>query len=252
MLYLGGYAFLFAFSIVMIVLGFKGFGPQGLPLTETKRVTGTPAKIIGSVCILLGATFMLSPPIFGLYFIFRLVSRPDKSIPSAETSAQSTEKNLPKSPDEIRAYLKLNGVQNDDGRKVQTQLAKFCTKSRNAEVAKDADAEALRKIAVGICMSVDGSTLYARVGSEKDWPESKKFLETELIPKLEREAIPALIPLPRVIQVVKDQAAQPFQQPFITVDIIARDKGKEIEVTPHDSAGNPIPDTKYRQKKASR
>ena len=51
-----------------IALGVKAFTPPGLPLTTRKNLTGRSAKVIGSVCILLGLLFLTS----GLVSIFRL------------------------------------------------------------------------------------------------------------------------------------------------------------------------------------
>lgn len=40
-----------AIGIGAIILGAKGFKPEGLPFTNSKRITGTPAKIVGVICI---------------------------------------------------------------------------------------------------------------------------------------------------------------------------------------------------------
>ena len=37
-----------------IALGIKGFTATGLPFTQTKRITGAPAIVIGILCILFG------------------------------------------------------------------------------------------------------------------------------------------------------------------------------------------------------
>ncbi len=47
-----------AIGIGAIVLGAKGFKREGLPFTSTKRITGTPAKIVGVICILIGLVFI--------------------------------------------------------------------------------------------------------------------------------------------------------------------------------------------------
>lgn len=40
--------------IGFIVLGVKGFTASGLALTKTKTLRGTPAKILGAICIAIG------------------------------------------------------------------------------------------------------------------------------------------------------------------------------------------------------
>ena len=45
-------------GVFTILLGAKAFTRTGLPLTSTKRLTGTTAKVIGVVCIFLGALFI--------------------------------------------------------------------------------------------------------------------------------------------------------------------------------------------------
>ena len=45
-------------GIFVILLGAKAFTPKGLPLTKEKNLTGTPAKVIGVVCIVLGVAFI--------------------------------------------------------------------------------------------------------------------------------------------------------------------------------------------------
>lgn len=46
-------------GIFTIGLGIKGFTAKGLPWSRTKNITGTPAKIIGVICILLGSYLIL-------------------------------------------------------------------------------------------------------------------------------------------------------------------------------------------------
>lgn len=46
-------------SIGLIVLGAKGFTKQGLQVSRKTTLTGTPAKIVGVLCILGG--FVLIP-----------------------------------------------------------------------------------------------------------------------------------------------------------------------------------------------
>lgn len=47
-----------AIGIGAIILGAKGFKPEGLPFTNSKRITGTPARIVGVICILIGLVFI--------------------------------------------------------------------------------------------------------------------------------------------------------------------------------------------------
>ena len=42
-----------------IGLGMKAFTPKGLPLTSTKTLTGTTAKLVGIGCIILGGLFLV-------------------------------------------------------------------------------------------------------------------------------------------------------------------------------------------------
>lgn len=43
-----------AIGIGAILLGAKGFSREGLPFTDTKRLTGPAAKGVGVVCIVIG------------------------------------------------------------------------------------------------------------------------------------------------------------------------------------------------------
>lgn len=52
-------------SIGFIVLGVKGFTANGLALSKSKSITGTPAKIVGVCCILAGIGLI---PLFLLAF----------------------------------------------------------------------------------------------------------------------------------------------------------------------------------------
>ncbi len=45
---------LLAVSVGLVVLGIKGFTRSGLAFSQTKTLTGTSAKIVGSICILSG------------------------------------------------------------------------------------------------------------------------------------------------------------------------------------------------------
>ena len=42
-----------------LVLGIKGFSEGGLPLTNSKKLRGRFARFIGSVCILLGVSWII-------------------------------------------------------------------------------------------------------------------------------------------------------------------------------------------------
>ena len=55
-------------GIAAILLGLKGFTPAGLPLTKKKRLTGTTAKILGALCLLLGLALLAD----GLYSVYTL------------------------------------------------------------------------------------------------------------------------------------------------------------------------------------
>jgi hypothetical protein len=56
---------LIALSLGLILLGIKGFTSSGLAFSKTKTITGTPAKIVGSLCILGGLGLI---PLFFLIF----------------------------------------------------------------------------------------------------------------------------------------------------------------------------------------
>ena len=45
-------------GVFTVLLGLKAFTPKGLPLTKTRNLTGVGAKVIGVVCVLLGAFFL--------------------------------------------------------------------------------------------------------------------------------------------------------------------------------------------------
>jgi|GEM_PF-1305450 len=46
-------------GVFTLVLGAKAFTPAGIPLTKEKNLTGTTAKVIGVVVILLGVFFIV-------------------------------------------------------------------------------------------------------------------------------------------------------------------------------------------------
>ena len=60
-----------------IGLGAKAFTPAGLPLSKTKNLTGTTAKVVGVICILLGVLFILDG-LFGVVSMVALISRPNR------------------------------------------------------------------------------------------------------------------------------------------------------------------------------
>jgi len=47
-----------ALAIGCFSLAFKGFPKQGMPLTESSRLTGTPAIAVGVICLVLGVAFV--------------------------------------------------------------------------------------------------------------------------------------------------------------------------------------------------
>ena len=59
-----------AVGIAALLLGAKGFSKDGLPFTNTKRLTGTGAKIIGAICILIGVVF-IAGAVYGLIAVTR-------------------------------------------------------------------------------------------------------------------------------------------------------------------------------------
>ena len=61
-------------GVFTILLGAKAFTPQGLPLTSTKHLTGTTAKVIGVVCILLG-TLMIVEGAIGTAKLWAILSK---------------------------------------------------------------------------------------------------------------------------------------------------------------------------------
>ena len=57
-------------GVFTILLGAKAFTPKGLPLTKSKNLTGTTAKVIGVVCIVLGGLFIVD----GVFGTARIIS----------------------------------------------------------------------------------------------------------------------------------------------------------------------------------
>ena len=60
-------------GILAVVLGAKAFTKTGLPLTREKSLTGVSAKVIGVICIVLGAAFILDG-LLASFSIFALFS----------------------------------------------------------------------------------------------------------------------------------------------------------------------------------
>lgn len=60
-------------GLFTIGLGAKAFTKNGLPLTKTKNLTGTTAKVIGVICMILGGLFIVDG-IFGAAKILSLIS----------------------------------------------------------------------------------------------------------------------------------------------------------------------------------
>ena len=60
-------------GVFAILLGAKAFTPKGLPLSSTRNLTGTTAKVIGVVCILLGVLFIVDG-VFGTAHILAMLS----------------------------------------------------------------------------------------------------------------------------------------------------------------------------------
>ena len=44
-------------GVAAILLGVKGFTREGIPFTAKTKITGTPAIVIGVVCVLIGLVF---------------------------------------------------------------------------------------------------------------------------------------------------------------------------------------------------
>ena len=60
-------------GVFVIILGAKAFSPTGIPLTREKKLTGTAAKIIGAVCIVLGVAF-IADGVLASFSIWNLLS----------------------------------------------------------------------------------------------------------------------------------------------------------------------------------
>jgi hypothetical protein len=48
----------FALAFAAIVIGVKGFTRTGLPLTSKRNITGRAARVIGTICLILGLGFV--------------------------------------------------------------------------------------------------------------------------------------------------------------------------------------------------
>ena len=51
-----------AAGIGSIFLGLKGFSQAGIPWTSSKRITGSAARVVGWICISVGALLILGIP----------------------------------------------------------------------------------------------------------------------------------------------------------------------------------------------
>lgn len=61
-------------GVLAILLGLKAFTPSGLPLTKAKNLTGAGAKVIGVICVLLGALFVVDG-IWGAAELLKMLGR---------------------------------------------------------------------------------------------------------------------------------------------------------------------------------
>jgi hypothetical protein len=58
-------------GIAAILLGAKGFTRDGLSFTSKKTLTGTGAKVVGAICLLIGLAFIAD----GIYSIYMISHR---------------------------------------------------------------------------------------------------------------------------------------------------------------------------------
>jgi hypothetical protein len=58
-------------GIGAILLGAKGFSSDGLPVTGKRRMTGSGAKAVGAICLLIGIAFIAD----GIYSIYSISHR---------------------------------------------------------------------------------------------------------------------------------------------------------------------------------
>lgn len=58
-------------SVLLVVIGFKGFTPSGLEFSKQTTLRGRKGKIVGAICIFLGIGLI---PLFALVF-FMYASR---------------------------------------------------------------------------------------------------------------------------------------------------------------------------------
>ena len=64
-------------GVAIVALGQKAFSKNGLPLTKTKNLTGFWAKVVGSLCILLGAIIILGFAAIKLYITLKTGDSPN-------------------------------------------------------------------------------------------------------------------------------------------------------------------------------
>lgn len=55
-------------GVAAILLGAKGFTRDGLPFTSKKRLTGTAAKVVGVICLLVGLALIAD----GVYSVYEI------------------------------------------------------------------------------------------------------------------------------------------------------------------------------------
>jgi hypothetical protein len=51
-----------------IVLGIKGLGAEGIPFTKDKKITGTPAVVVGIICLVVCVPLLVAGAYFTLVF----------------------------------------------------------------------------------------------------------------------------------------------------------------------------------------
>lgn len=68
-----GQLILVVVGVLAVILGLKGFRPEGIPWTSTKNITGTPAKAIGVLTITFG--ILLAFTVVAVRVLHALVSQ---------------------------------------------------------------------------------------------------------------------------------------------------------------------------------
>lgn len=75
---MSGFVFIVIVAAMTIAVGLKGFTPQGLPITQEKKLTGTRAKIVGALCLAVGVGLLLLAPLS--WILNAMASRTQKQI----------------------------------------------------------------------------------------------------------------------------------------------------------------------------